>query len=208
MGRASGQITIVPVGLAERNLKENPPLVRWDAFPARHHRLVQSAPGAPPTRLATLVVEDLRVRGAAVAFGMARNEFNICNFVRAIDEGKVRKALPRKHRSKPPNTLRVAALEGRNVPSSSYVTLSLRRQTRTTATRRAFGDAKSSVYEPHHTFEFKCPDPGAVFVASVVDAFSGSVVGRWLVTSKMLILNSTPGRRRRAQGEAYGQVVK
>jgi hypothetical protein len=29
-----------------------------------------------------------------------------------------------------------------------------------------------------------------VFVASVVDAFSGSVVGRWLVTSKMLVLNS------------------
>ena len=50
VGLASGQVNIAAVGFAERSLKENPPLVRWNAFPAQHHKLVQAAPGAPPTR--------------------------------------------------------------------------------------------------------------------------------------------------------------
>ena len=184
VGAASGS-----AALEARRVDATLPQILWSPYPSLHRALRERAPGVDATRLCTVAVEDLSVRGGTVAFGMARGEFNVNRFERALAEGKVRRKLPRG--AAPPNALRVTVVRGYGLPARSSVVASVRGDAKRTAERASWGATSEAVFEPHQAFEFACPDPSAVLVVEVFDeaAASRRAVARWIVTSKMLVLD-------------------
>ena len=184
VGAASGSAAL-EAGRGDATL----PQILWSPYPSLHKALRERAPNVDATRLCTVAVEDLSVRGGTVAFGMARGEFNVNRFERALAEGKVRRKLPRG--AAPPNTLRVTVVRGYALPARSSVVASVRGDAKRTAERESWGAGREAVFEPHEAFEFACPDPSAVLVVEVFDeaAASTKAVARWIVTSKMLVLD-------------------
>ena len=210
-GTIAGAATLATavVGELDDALEAGPGALRWSPYPSVHAKLRDEAPTEGRTRLCAVVVDDLAVKGGVVAFGMARNEFNVNAFERALAEGKVGRALPRG--SKAPNLLRVRVLRGSGLPGArASVAVVVRDRRKTTATRILH--CAEAIFEPDHVLELPCPDPSAVLRLEVRDEYL-KPVARWIVTAKMLVLDGTnvhgrnvaPSLRRDAAGNAvYG----
>lgn len=170
--------------------REAPRRINWSAFPTVHNDLRQQ-PGFEPTRLATVVVRELHLEGVSLAFDSAQGDFNVNRLTRTIAEGKVRKALPRKLKQRPPNMLEVTVVGVRGVAGPDSI-LRTRVTVRDAKVKTSAQKTNAGRAIWNHTMCLPCPDPSAVVHVTVHrDASFGKVVGQWITTAKMLVLAPT-----------------
>lgn len=165
--------------------RETPRRISWSAFPTVHDNLRQQ-PGFEPTRLATVVVRELHLEGVSLAFDMAQGDFNVNRLARTIAEGKVRKALPRKFKQRPPNTLEVVVVGVRGIAGPDSI-IRARVAVRDAKVKTSAQKTNAGRAIWNHAMCLPCPDPSAVVHVTVHRDF-GKVVGQWLTTAKMLAL--------------------
>jgi len=181
--------------------------INWSPFPSMHAALRAEDPFEfEPTRLATLVVRELCVENVSLAFDIASGEFNVNRLNRKVADGKVRAALPRRFRDHPPNTLRVRVLAATGVPGNKIL------RVKVSVRGVAIKSNSQKCYEGscvwNHSMTFPCPDASATCLVQVYeDASFGKLVGQWMTTAKMLVLDRSNVFGRDLDGDDRPHVV-